>query len=205
MALPVYLHRVVRRQRRRILKPIPADQGVGIVSSDHDIVADVKVFRIGAVGHDRDADVFDAAILHGKAAWAHDALESCIERNFSIADGESFKEVVVGCHHVKEAIGAVSVEDHFTIAGGLDRNGFVRCALLRQHIGSVKVQSQGIDVVQPVALVEAGMYQDYVPRHDARFGHHPPVARVAASIVRLVQAGKSGWFLRSLVIQRVNM
>src|SRR5690606_25571562 len=124
VALPVYFHCIVGRQRRRILKSIPSDERVGIVSSDHDIVADIEVFGIDAMCHDCDAHVFDPAVLYSQPTGAHHAFEPCVKRYFRVADGEPFKEVVVGSHHVKESVGAVTVEDYLTVTGSFYCDGF---------------------------------------------------------------------------------
>ena len=135
----VHLHGDVRCHLRRKHLPFhagelrpeisgPADHVLGIVSSYEIVVGDVEVIGAGIIRVDTHADVFKPATLHGQSLGSLDELRTGPDGDFGVPDGEALEIGIVPCLHVEEIERPVAIEDRFTIARRLDRDGLLRCS-----------------------------------------------------------------------------
>src|SRR5882762_11219855 len=108
--------------------------------ANHDVIGDIKVPGIGTIGHYGNADVFHFAMLNGQSATAHNSFQSPVECDICIPDGEPFEVMVIGGHHVEETVGAITVENNFSVAGSFNGNRFFGGAFLCEHIGAVEIE-----------------------------------------------------------------
>ena len=104
---------------------IPTDDTHLVFAAEEEIVGDEEVAGAGVFRPDADADVFEAAVADGKGDCAHHFFFSGEECNIGVAEGEAFKDVMLGCHHVEELVVACAVEDGFAVASAFDGDGFV--------------------------------------------------------------------------------
>ena len=176
-----------------------------VVAPDENVVRDVEVLRVRAVGQDAHADILHDAALDRQATTALHVLEAGIERDVGVADRQPLEVGVVRRHHIEQPIGPVAVEDDLAVACGLDHNRPVRRSAFGQHVRPVEIQAQGIRIPEPVALVDAGMHKDHVARLDPGIGNHPPIPQVAAAVVRFIQTGEGGLLFGSIVTRRIDV
>ncbi len=141
MSLAVNLDGVVGRDRRGIRDSCPTVNPVAVMHSDHGVVGNVEVIGFGPVRHHALADFVHLAIHHGKPGAAQYPFEPCVKGDLRVDDRESFEVVVIGSHHIEQAIVAFPIKDHFAVAGRLNGDGTLRRAVLSEHVGSVKIES----------------------------------------------------------------
>jgi hypothetical protein len=116
--------------------------------------------------------------LEDKTILVAEALKDFVgvEGDVAIADGETFEEMVVGGHHVEQAVAAVAVEAHLSVTGGADHDRAFRGALCGQHVGPVEGKAKGIDIVQPVSFVDPGMNEKDIAGTNLSLAKHGPVS-----------------------------
>ena len=51
------------------------------------------------------------AVAHGESLRADHVLQAGLKRDVGVANRESFKDVIVGRHHVEQLVRAIAVED----------------------------------------------------------------------------------------------
>ena len=56
-------------------------------------------------------------------------------------DRQSFEVVVIGSHHIEQAIVAFPIKNDLAVSRRLDRDRTLRRAVLGEHVGSVKIES----------------------------------------------------------------
>jgi hypothetical protein len=98
---------------------VPTDHAHLVFAAQEEVVGDEEVAGIGALGPHADAHVLETAVADGQGHRAHHFLLAREERDVGVAEGESFKDVVVGGHDVEELVVARAVKDRFAVAGAL--------------------------------------------------------------------------------------
>ena len=99
---------------------------------------------------------------------------------------------------------AVAIEDHFSVAGGLDGDGLFGGAFERQRHGAVKGRHHGVDIVEAFGPVEAGVDEQGIAGLGAALPHDGPVAE-AGAVVGLQDAGEGRLLPRAEVVGRVDV
>ena len=88
-----------------------------------------KVARIGVLGPDADADVFETAVAHREGDRAHHFFLAGEESNLGIAERQAFEDVVLRRHDIEQLVIARAVEDRLAVARAFDRDGLLGRAL----------------------------------------------------------------------------
>src|SRR6266540_3537779 len=178
VSLPVDFDPDVRLELRGfVLAEIrPADQPVPIITTEQNIICDVKILRPRVFGRNADADILHPAVPHHQPAASEHVFQPCVESDVGVANGNAFEVVVIRRHHVEEPEIAVPIEDHFAVTGGFDDDGFLRSPVTCQHICTVERYSVWRHVIHPVGLVESRVNENHVARLHRTFAHRIPIA-----------------------------
>src|ERR1019366_5525935 len=111
-----------------------------------------------------------------EAARARDVFDAEQERHVSVADRDAFEVVVIRRHQVEEVLVAIAVEDDVAIAGGLDDDGLVGRAALREGVSALEGRAVSGDggieaaIDEAVVLIYTGVDKDGVAGLDTRRG-----------------------------------
>ena len=102
---------------------------------------------------------------------------------------QSLENMIVRRHDIEEAKAAGTIEDRFAVSGAANHDRLLGRSFQGENIGAIERYSQRIDIIQTVALVQAGVNQDDVAGLRLALVDFVPVAETGA-IVGGVQAEK---------------
>lgn len=170
----------------------PAEEAEAVVAAEEEVVGDVEIGGAGVFGPDAETDVFEAAVFDGEVGGAGEFLFAGKDGDVGVAEGEAVEDVVGGADDVEQDVVAGAVEDDLAVAGGLDGDGLVGGGFKGEVEGAIEGGGEGIDVVEALGAIEAGVDEDGIAGFGFAFPDDAPIAE-ACAVVGLEDAGEGGF------------
>ena len=182
----------------------PADHPKTILAAKDQIIGNVEIAGPGIFSPNSKAHALKSTILHCQTNSTHHFFLTGKNSHVGVAKGEPIKNVIARCHHIEQAMIAITIENHLAIASRFNGDGLFHGSLQRQRQGAVERCHHRVNVVIPFWFVQPGMHQQRIACLRTPFPNYAPITK-SGTVVSLQDASKTGFNARARIVRRINM